>query len=153
MRCEPCSLPAVLAALHAECFPDDPWNEAAMAAILAGPGVQAWLGLEGDEPVGLIVTRLVLDEAEVLTVGIRPDARRAGHGTMLLATATGALAEQGCRRLFLEVASGNASARALYDRAGFHMAGRRPRYYRDGADALLLIRTLAQPEKGLSTGT
>ena len=153
MRCDPCAVPAVLAAVHADCFPADPWAEGAMAALLAGPGVRAWLGMDGDEPVGLILTRLVLDEAEVLTIGVRPGARRAGHGAALLATATAALAAQGCSRLFLEVAAGNAAAQALYARAGFTPAGRRPRYYPDGTDALLLIRTLVQPDKGLSTGT
>jgi ribosomal-protein-alanine N-acetyltransferase len=153
MRCDPCAVPAALAAVHAECFPADPWAEGALAALLSGPGVQAWIGMDGDEPVGLILTRLVLDEAEVLTIGVRPGARRAGHGAALLATAMAALEAQGCSRLFLEVAAGNAAAQVLYARAGFTSAGRRTCYYPDGSDALLLIRTLAGPDKGLSTGT
>jgi [ribosomal protein S18]-alanine N-acetyltransferase len=40
--------------------------------------------------------------------------------------------------MFLEVAVGNAPAQALYRQAGFVEAGRRPRYYADGGDALIL---------------
>ncbi|MFA4893699.1 GNAT family N-acetyltransferase, partial [Brevundimonas sp.] len=55
-------------------------------------------------------------------------------------------AARGARRLFLEVAEDNEAARALYGRAGFSEAGRRPRYYAraDGSrrDALLLALDL-----------
>jgi ribosomal-protein-alanine N-acetyltransferase len=40
--------------------------------------------------------------------------------------------------MFLEVASGNQAARALYERAGFIRVGRRARYYPNGGDALVL---------------
>ena len=45
---------------------------------------------------------------------------------------------RGARAAFLEVSIGNKAARALYERAGFAPAGRRPRYYADGTDALVL---------------
>jgi ribosomal-protein-alanine N-acetyltransferase len=44
--------------------------------------------------------------------------------------------------MFLEVAERNGAARALYAAAGFAAAGRRRRYYPDGADALVLRRSL-----------
>ena len=40
--------------------------------------------------------------------------------------------------MFLEVSEANAPARALYRRLGFAEVGRRPRYYDDGGDALVL---------------
>jgi ribosomal-protein-alanine N-acetyltransferase len=58
---------------------------------------------------------------------------------MAQAVAGGAVA------MFLEVAEGNAAARALYGAAGFAEAGRRRRYYADGGDALVLRRELAAP--------
>jgi ribosomal-protein-alanine N-acetyltransferase len=55
-------------------------------------------------------------------------------------------AAQGATRLFLEVADDNAAALALYARAGFSEAGRRPGYYArpDGGrqDALILALNL-----------
>jgi ribosomal-protein-alanine N-acetyltransferase len=40
--------------------------------------------------------------------------------------------------MFLEVATGNAAALALYRREGFVEVGRRRRYYADASDALVL---------------
>jgi ribosomal-protein-alanine N-acetyltransferase len=45
---------------------------------------------------------------------------------------------RGAAAMFLEVSDRNAAARALYAAAGFAKAGRRKRYYADGADALVL---------------
>ena len=42
----------------------------------------------------------------------------------------------------LEVRAGNVAAQQLYGAAGFMQDGRRPRYYPDGEDALLLRRPL-----------
>jgi ribosomal-protein-alanine N-acetyltransferase len=42
------------------------------------------------------------------------------------------------RRVQLEVRASNQPARALYARAGFVVDGRRPRYYPDGEDAVLM---------------
>lgn len=130
-----------LAALHAEAF-DAPWNAAAFADLLGQSGV----ALEGDDD-GFILVRTVADEAEILTLAVRPPARRRGLGARLVRTAAGRAASAGATRLFLEVAEDNAAARGLYGRLGFEAAGRRPRYYprADGSaiDALLLVLNLA----------
>ena len=47
-------------------------------------------------------------------------------------------ARDGGRAMFLEVATGNAAALALYRREGFVEVGRRRRYYADASDALVL---------------
>jgi ribosomal-protein-alanine N-acetyltransferase len=129
-----------LAALHAEAF-DAPWNAAAFAALLDQPGV---FGVR--EAGGFILCRTVLDEAEILTLAVRPDARRAGLASRLVEAAAGLAARGGAERLFLEVAEDNAAARALYDRLGFIQTGRRRGYYARAAgrpsDALLLALNL-----------
>jgi ribosomal-protein-alanine N-acetyltransferase len=43
--------------------------------------------------------------------------------------------------MFLEVAADNAAALEFYAQAGFVEVGRRPRYYANGADALVLRLT------------
>jgi ribosomal-protein-alanine N-acetyltransferase len=45
---------------------------------------------------------------------------------------------RGAERATLEVADSNGAALALYGRLGFQRAGRRPAYYRNGEDALIL---------------
>ena len=135
---------ARFAVLHAEAFDqphDRPWSEAAFAELLDQPGVFAV-----DSPEGFIRMRAVADEAEILTLAVRPAARRGGQGARLVGEGVLAAAARGASRVFLEVAEDNAAARALYQKAGFLKAGRRPGYYAgtDGSrrDALLLALNL-----------
>lgn len=131
---------ARLAALHAEAF-DTPWDAAAFETLLGQAGVHL-----AEAPDGFILMRTVADEAEILTLAVRPAARLRGLGAELVQQGAAQAAARGATRVFLEVAEDNAPARALYARAGFAEAGRRPRYYAraDGSrrDALLLALDL-----------
>ena len=126
-----------LAALHATAF-DTPWDAAAFADLLGQPGVFAV-----EDADGFILMRAVADEAEVLTLAVRPRARGQGLGGRLTVLGVAGAGAMGAGKVLLEVAEDNAPARTLYARAGFVEAGRRPRYYgrSDGsrADALLLV--------------
>jgi ribosomal-protein-alanine N-acetyltransferase len=122
-----------LAALHATAF-DAPWKAGEIAQLLAGPGVFVVA-----EPDGFILIRVVADEAEILTLAVRPEARGAGLGGRLVGQGAVRAVQAGARRLFLEVAEDNTTARALYARAGFAQIGRRKGYYDGGRiDALVL---------------
>ena len=134
-------LDEALADLHAEAF-DAPWPAEAFADLLSQTGVV----LEGDND-GFILIRAVADEAEILTLAVRPSARRRGLGARLVEAASQRAVELGATRMFLEVAEDNGPARGLYGALGFEAAGRRPRYYpRPGGpavDALILVRNFA----------
>lgn len=128
--------PALLAAIHVEAF-EAPWDAASLSSLLTSPGV--FVEAEAD---GFILTRVVADEAEILTLAVRPSARRSGLGARLVEAAVVRAAALGVERMFLEVAKDNVAARALYARTGFSEAGRRRGYYsrNDGSreDALVL---------------
>lgn len=135
---------ARLTAIHGEAFAgphDTPWSEAAFTGLLGQAGVFAV-----EAPDGFILMRAVADEAEILTLAVRPSARRGGLGGRLVGEGVLAAAARGAARVFLEVAEDNEPARALYAKAGFVEAGRRPGYYAapDGSrrDALLLALDL-----------
>lgn len=140
--------PERLAALHAEAFAA-PWGAAAFETLLASPGVFALM-----EEDGLILCRVVADEAEILTLAVRPAARRRGLGARLTREAAAAATALGATRLFLEVAEDNPAARALYARLGFAAAGRRRGYYprSDGLAADALILSLDLPSALPSDG-
>lgn len=127
---------ARLAGIHAAAF-SAPWDAAALADMLEQAGVFAI-----EAPDGFILLRTVADEAEILTLAVHPEARRRGLGARLVREGGTAAAVRGATRLFLEVADDNTAALALYARAGFTEAGRRPGYYArpDGhrQDALIL---------------
>ena len=97
-----------------------------VAATPAGVVIGAALGL------------LQLDDGHVLDLAVEPTARRSGTGRALLSALAAELRTRGARALTLEVRAGNLGALELYRGAGFAVEGRRPRYYPDGEDALLL---------------
>jgi ribosomal-protein-alanine N-acetyltransferase len=135
----------LLAALHQAAFPADPWNESALARLLAMPGAFALIARLDGEPAGFVLARVAADEAEIVTLGVAPGHARRGIGRHLLATAAAAAAQRGAARLFLEVAEANLAARHLYAADGFREVGRRRRYYPDGTDAVVLARSLSPP--------
>ncbi len=131
---------AALAAVHASAFaPGEVWEEPAFAGQLALPGVFGFI----DPEAGLVLARVAAGEAEILTLGVVPAARRRGAGRALLRAAMGEAATRGAETVFLEVAAGNEAARALYTAAGFREVGRRSSYYADGGDALVLAAQLS----------
>ncbi|SFS34267.1 GNAT family N-acetyltransferase [Brevundimonas viscosa] len=135
--------PERLADLHASAF-EAPWDAAAFTALLVQPGVFA-----AERPDGFILMRVVADEAEILTLAVRPSARGQGLGGELTAEGLARARARGAERAFLEVAEDNAAARALYARLGFSEVGRRRGYYGgpEGRrrDALLLALNFPGP--------
>ena len=123
-------LPA-LAQVHQAAFHPG-WNEDELADVGSGPGVFGLLTEEAGAVTGMILCRTVADEAEILTVAVDPDLRRAGIGRALVAAAVGLARQRGALDIFLEVAIDNHGALRLYDEAGFAQAGLRRGYYDRG---------------------
>jgi ribosomal-protein-alanine N-acetyltransferase len=97
--------------------------------------------------IGFAVSRIAADEAEILSIAVAEAYRGRGLSRQLLLTHLGHLAGRGVRTVFLEVEENNQPARRLYQRAGFTVAGRRERYYRqpggEQLNALLMRRDLS----------
>ncbi len=127
-----------MALLHGRAFAARGWGADAIGLQFTLPGAFGWIAPAG----GMILARVAADEAEVLTLAVDPTAQRRGIGRALLEQALDTARQLGASAIFLEVAAGNAPARALYAAAGFVMVGRRRGYYRDGGDALVLRRPL-----------
>lgn len=132
--------PAALAAIHAACFTvPRPWSAAELAELIASPST-----LLAEASDGFALARVAADEAELLTIAVRPEARGRGLGSALLRDVLTAAAARGAGRMVLEVAADNAAALALYRREGFAECGRRRGYYAapDGRriDALIMAR-------------
>jgi tRNA threonylcarbamoyladenosine biosynthesis protein TsaB len=121
----------VIAGLQHRCF-DERWSAEAMSALLAQPGVAGALLVAADSqiPLGYGVLRSVAGEAEILTIGVDPRYRRAGHGRRILADLIARAHAAGADMVFLEVAAMNKAAKTLYETSGFAMVGRRAGYYR-----------------------
>lgn len=134
----------LLVELHAAAFhPDERWGPVALTTMLGMEGAFGLLAEEEGEPLGFALGRVAADEAEVLTIAVRPEVRRRGHARALLRALMATAAARGARALFLEVSEPNDAARALYAALGAEQVGRRPRYYHDGSAALVLRLALA----------
>ena len=121
--------------LHRQCFPHKPWNATEFADLKkSGCDIIA-------SQNGFIVYRVVSDEAEIITIGVAPDARRSGIAAAMLAIAESDASKRGATKMFLEVAADNAPARALYKAGGYIEVGTRPKYY-DGVDAIMMRKDI-----------
>ncbi|MGM0584778.1 MAG: GNAT family N-acetyltransferase [Pseudomonadota bacterium] len=132
------------ATVHAAAFPSSgpgrPWTANEIRAFCDTPGAFALTA-----PDAMLLGRMAGPEAELITLAVHPRARRQGRARALLAEFADRARAMGADTAFLEVAEGNAAARALYAAAGWRCAGRRRGYYArsDGAeDALLLSLNL-----------
>ncbi len=124
--------------LEALCF-SRPWSAAAFRSAFAG-GLTLFLAAQtAGETVGYAGMQCVLDEGFVTNIAVDPAFRRRGAGRALLAGLLEAGRERGLSTLSLEVWPSNAPAAALYESAGFRLAGRRKNFYsRPAEDALIL---------------
>ena len=124
-----------LAAVHSAAFAGgETWGAGAFRAQLGLPSVLGLLHRAG----GLILLRIVADEAEVLTFGMAAEARRQGCGRALLRAAMAMAGQRGAASVVLEVDACNVAACRLYAGQGFVVVGRRAGYYAGGGDALVM---------------
>jgi ribosomal-protein-alanine N-acetyltransferase len=136
----------VLANLHGASFHRG-WGENEFESMLTERNTLVHRLRMGRKTVGFAVSRMAADEAEILSIAVALSHRGRGLSRNLLLTHLGHLAGRGVRTVFLEVEENNQPARRLYERAGFGIAGRRERYYREAngvqLNALLMRRDLS----------
>jgi ribosomal-protein-alanine N-acetyltransferase len=131
---------AAIAALHAVSFRRG-WSEQEVEGLLTDRHVIAHRAMAGSAMAGFIMSRLVEDEAEILSVAVTGSRRGRGLARNLLTLHLRRLAGLGARAVFLEVDEYNVAAIRLYDRAGFREISRRANYYpaADGKPAAALV--------------
>lgn len=147
-------LPAIVA-IERQSF-SDPWSTESFRSALGRPeffftaaeleSVPAGLGAApGAAIAGYVLARFVVGEGEVANIAVRPECRGRGVGASLLDATLHEARARKVGAVFLEVRESNVLARALYTSRGFHVVGRRRRYYRRPVeDALILRRELGQ---------
>ena len=134
---------APVARLEMELFGVDAWSAATVAEELAGDRIAMVAerevpGAAAHDVAGYAVASVGADPADLHRVAVDPRWRRAGVGTALLSAVRDAARDAGATRMLLEVSAANDEACAFYAAEGWTEVDRRPRYYRDGSDALVL---------------
>lgn len=127
------------------CF-SNPWAREALAAELERSWARLLVAedetLPGVPVVAFVNYWVVADEVHVLNVATDPVHRRRGHARALIARLMQEARAEGASAAQLEVRASNTAAITLYESFGFVVVGRRPRYYDDGEDALLMSAEL-----------
>lgn len=99
--------------------------------------------------VGYVAGSVTRDCGTLESVAVDRRLRGRGIGTALIRRLLDRFQHIGIRRCVLQVRTTNALAIDLYKRLGFHIVGSLPAYYADGADALLMEKTL--PDRAEAT--
>ena len=105
-----------------------PWGEEALRDTIASSGHHL-MSLREGRAVGFLLSSFVLDESQLLLVGVSPDWQGVGVGGQLLKELINRSRDQGQKLIYLEVRSGNERAIRLYRSLGFIDIGVRRDYY------------------------
>lgn len=120
---------------------EDPWPREMLAYEVAHPHAVLLVASrsEGVLPDAYAAFRHAAGEAELLRVGVDPEARRSGLARALLTEGLERLRRLDIQVCFLEVRVDNKPAIQLYESLDFSCTGHRRGYYRDGTDALIFV--------------
>ena len=105
-----------------------PWGEEALRDTIASSGHHL-MSLREGRAVGFLLSSFVLDEAQLLLIGVSPDWQGVGVGGQLLKELINRSQDQGQKLMYVEVRSGNERAIRLYRSLGFIDIGVRRDYY------------------------
>ena len=86
---------------------------------------------------------ITADHAEIIALGTHKKWQRCGFGRMILGHLIEVIAQKHVKKIMLEVAADNISAKRLYYSAGFAEVGCRKNYYQRGkirCDAVIMAR-------------
>ena len=125
-----------IALIEAKSF-KTPWSREMILSEMREPISRFYLAISDGKTIGYYGFLHILDELHILNVAVDPDFRRQGVGRELMAHLKTVAGELSARAVTLEVRESNLSAIRLYERAGFSLAGVRPRYYTDKENALI----------------
>ena len=105
-----------------------PWGEKALRDTIVSSGHHL-MSLREGRAVGFLLSSFVLDETQLLLIGVSPDWQGVGVGGQLLKELINRSQDQGQKLIYLEVRSGNERAIRLYRSLGFIDIGVRRDYY------------------------
>ena len=130
---------AQVAALEKLCF-SMPWSENSIASELRND-LALWLvAVDEGSVVGYVGSQTVFPETDMMNIAVLPERRREGIAEVLVDSLVVELKRIGSSSLTLEVRASNIPAISLYEKKGFHEAGRRKNYYRNPKEDALILR-------------
>jgi ribosomal-protein-alanine N-acetyltransferase len=123
----------------------DPWSSVDFEDCIVS-GLSIFVAEAGGGPAGYIVAQRVLDEGEILNLGVALPVRRRGVGRALVRRVLTTFAAAGVTAVFLEVRESNLPAQRLYEGFGFKEVSRRRRYYQRPVEDAVVLRAAISAE-------
>lgn len=97
----------------------------------------------GGAMVGFVIGLIEPDHTgHITTVGVSPEHRRRHLAKRLMAEVESGFKRRNVRIVRLEVRSLNIAAQKLYESLGYAITQRLPKYYSNGGDGLLMLKSL-----------
>ena len=132
--------------LDQRCFVDgEAYSRDTFEYLLTAPESVAYRVVTANgSMVGFVIGLIEPDHTgHVTTVGVAPDHRRRQLATRLMVKVEEGFRRRNVRLVRLEVRSLNISAQKLYLTLGYTITQRLPKYYSNGGDGLLMVKSLA----------
>ena len=129
--------------LERKLFPIDAWPLQMFFDELAQVDTRRYVVAEVDGHIVAYAGLMCIEPiADIQTIAVVPEFEGKGIGSAILSELIAEARRRRAADVLLEVRADNPRAQSLYLRFGFEQIHIRPRYYRDGAAALIMRLTL-----------
>jgi ribosomal-protein-alanine N-acetyltransferase len=131
--------------LDQRCFIDgEAYSRETFDYLLTAPEAVSFRAVTaGGVMVGFVIGLVEPDHTgHVTTVGVAPEHRRRSLAKRLMAQVEDGFKKRHVRLVRLEVRALNAPAQKLYESLGYSITQRLPKYYSNGGDGLLMLKSL-----------
>jgi ribosomal-protein-alanine acetyltransferase len=132
--------------LDQRCFVDgEAYSRDTFEYLLTAPEAVAYrVVATNGSMVGFVIGLIEPDHTgHITTVGVAPDHRRRHLAKRLMSKVEDGFRKRDVRIVRLEVRSLNTSAQRLYLSLGYTVTQRLPKYYSNGGDGLLMVKSLS----------
>ena len=131
--------------LDQRCFVDgEAYSRETFEYLLTAPeSVSYRAATPAGSMVGFVIGLIEPDHTgHITTIGVAPDHRRRHLARRLMAEVEKGFKQRNVRLVRLEVRTLNIPAQRLYERLGYAVTQRLPKYYSNGGDGLLMLKSL-----------
>ncbi|MGX7023448.1 ribosomal protein S18-alanine N-acetyltransferase [Vagococcus hydrophili] len=115
-----------------------PWQEEQFLSTIKNPSNTNCFLFNQDKLVGYILLSTVLDEADLLLIGVAKEEQRKNIGQKLLQEACLELDQKEVKKIFIEVRQSNSKAISFYQKNGFVEIAKRRNYYQTPKEDALI---------------
>lgn len=122
----------------------DPFSFSFFEEILGSHGCMLLVVDHQEEIMGYVMAAAEQGECHILSIAVKSSMRRQGIGEALLTALVKQLLEMNIFLVYLEVRENNQNARSFYKHLGFAERNVISGYYRDGENAIVMVRRFAK---------